>query len=73
MEGHKQEPTNYRSFDLLDTTLKLVTKVITNNINSITKLKDKQQGFRLERSSILESGWYPYDESSHGNSEDEVK
>ncbi|XP_056636715.1 uncharacterized protein LOC130445195 [Diorhabda sublineata] len=38
--------------NLLDTTLKLVTKVITNKINAITSLSKEQQSFRSGRSCV---------------------
>lgn len=50
-KGDRQEPNNYRGINLLDTTLKLVTKVITNK-NSITSFEDEQQRFRSGRSCV---------------------
>lgn len=51
-KGDKQEMSNYRGINLLDTTLKLTTKVITNKINGLTSLQDEQQGFRRGRSCV---------------------
>lgn len=48
--GDKKLPSNYRGINLLSTTLKLTTKVITNKINDLTSLADEQQGFRSGRS-----------------------
>lgn len=46
--GEKKIPANYRGINLLSTTLKLTTKIITK-INSIS-LTDLQSGFRSGRS-----------------------
>lgn len=40
-KGDKQEPTNYRGINLLSTTLKLITKIITNIINEHTYFADE--------------------------------
>ena len=48
--GDKKLPSNYRGINLLSTTLKLTTKVITTKINDLTCLADEQQGFRSGRS-----------------------
>lgn len=37
-KGDEQEPSDYRGINSLDTALKLVTKVIGNNLNSIISL-----------------------------------
>ncbi|XP_045480919.1 uncharacterized protein LOC123685307 [Harmonia axyridis] len=49
-KGDKKKPENYRGINLLSTTLKLITKIITNKINNIIFLSDEQQGFRSGRS-----------------------
>ena len=49
-KGDKKIPSNYRSINLLNTTLKLTTKILTNIINSMITLSDEQQGFRTGRS-----------------------
>mgnify|MGYP000420915844 FL=1 len=51
-EGDNQEPSNYKGINLLDTAHKLMTKVITNKLNSIISLSDEQQGFRSGRSCV---------------------
>ncbi|KAK9881036.1 hypothetical protein WA026_014379 [Henosepilachna vigintioctopunctata] len=48
--GDKKEPKNYTGIYLLDSMLKLITKIFTTKINSITTLADQQQGFRTGRS-----------------------
>ena len=49
-KGDKKLPSNYRGINLLNTTLKLTTKIITAKINSLTSLTEEQQGFRSGRS-----------------------
>lgn len=49
-KGDRKLPENYRGINLLSSTLKLITKIITNKINSIISLSDEQQGFRTGRS-----------------------
>lgn len=49
-KGDKMKPENYRGINLLNTMLKLTTKVITNLINSRITLSEEQQGFRTGRS-----------------------
>lgn len=49
-KGDKKLPENYRGINLLNSTLKLTTKIITNKIGSIITLSDEQQGFRSGRS-----------------------
>lgn len=46
----KKFPSNFRGINLLSTSLKLTTKIITNKINRVTSLADEQQGFRSGRS-----------------------
>ncbi|XP_065170188.1 uncharacterized protein [Atheta coriaria] len=53
-KGDKQEPSNYRGIALLNTTLKLTTRLLANKILAHTTLSDEQQGFRKGRSSIAE-------------------
>ena len=50
---NKLEPSNYRGIHLLDTAHKLMTKVITNKLNSIISLSDEQQGFSSGRSCCI--------------------
>lgn len=52
-KGNKRELANYRCIHLLYTKVKFVTKVITNEINSITTPEDEQQGFRSEQSCVV--------------------
>lgn len=49
-KGDKQLPDNYRGINLLDSCLKLTTKIITNKLTEIITLQDEQQGFRKNRS-----------------------
>lgn len=49
-KGEKTDPNNYRGINLLSTTLKLTTRIISNKINSITQISEEQQGFRSGRS-----------------------
>ena len=49
-KGDKKIPSNYRSINLLNTTLKLTTKILTNIINSMITVSDEKQGFRTGRS-----------------------
>lgn len=49
-KGDKQEPSNYRGIALLNTTLKLTTRLLANKILAHTTLSDEQQGFRKGRS-----------------------
>jgi hypothetical protein len=50
-KGDKSNPENYRGINLLNCTLKLLTKTLTINVNEHTELAD-EQGFRSGRSSI---------------------
>lgn len=49
-KGEPTNPNNYRGINLLDTGLKITTKIIANLINSHTTLAEEQQGFRCGRS-----------------------
>ena len=49
-KGDKKLTSNYRGINLLSTSLKLLTKIITNKINGLISLQDEQQGFRSGRS-----------------------
>lgn len=49
-KGEKSGPNNYRGINLLCTTLKLTTKIISNKITSLTQISEEQQGFRNGRS-----------------------
>lgn len=49
-KGEKTDPNNYRGINLLCTTLKLTTKIISNKITSLTQISEEQQGFRTGRS-----------------------
>lgn len=42
-------PNDYRGINLLNTTLKLTTKVLINRINRLIILSDEQQGIRCGR------------------------
>lgn len=48
-KGDKEDPNNYRGIKLLNTALKLITKVLTNKINN---LSEGQQGFRAGKSCV---------------------
>lgn len=41
-KGDKELPSNYRGINLLSTTLKLITKILTNKINEHISLRDEQ-------------------------------
>ncbi|XP_065172605.1 uncharacterized protein [Atheta coriaria] len=47
-KGARNDPNNYRGITLLSTTLKLLTKIITNNLLAKTSIAEEQQGFRTE-------------------------
>lgn len=49
-KGNKKDPVNYRGITLLDTMLKVLTKIIANKINLYTTFSEEQQGFRSGRS-----------------------
>lgn len=49
-KGDKKEPNNYRGINLLNTSLKLTTKIITEKLSSLTEHQEEQQGFRKGRS-----------------------
>ena len=49
-KGDKKLTSNYRGINLLSTSLKLLTKIITNKINGLISLQHEQQGFRSGRS-----------------------
>eukprot|EP00924_Labyrinthula_sp_SR-Ha-C_P013047 snap_masked-scaffold_12-processed-gene-7.35-mRNA-1 protein AED:1.00 eAED:1.00 QI:0/-1/0/0/-1/1/1/0/1167 len=52
-KGSKNDPSNYRPISLMNTHLKLLTKIINNRIAPIlNKLPDYQAGFRNNRSTI---------------------
>lgn len=49
-KGLTTDPGNYRAINLLNSSLKLLTKIITTKINEATSLSEEQQGFRSGRS-----------------------
>ena len=49
-KGDKTIPSIYRIISLLNITLKLTTKILTNIINSMITVSDEKQGFRTGRS-----------------------
>jgi hypothetical protein len=49
-KGSKTNPDNYRGITLLNTTLKLFTKVILNKLLQYIEPREEQQGFRKNRS-----------------------
>ena len=51
-KGEKLNPNNYRGINLLNTHLKLTTKIISNKLSQLMNLHDKQQGFRKGRSCV---------------------
>ena len=51
-KGEKLNPNNYRGINLLNTHLKLTTKIVSNKLSRIIKLHDEQQGFRKGRSCV---------------------
>ena len=51
-KGERRLPDNYRAINLLNTHLKLTTKIIPNKLDKIIKIHDEQQGFRRNRSCI---------------------
>lgn len=50
-KGSKAEPKNYRGITLLSTVLKLLTKIIADEVTQ-TGISEEQQGFRQNRSTI---------------------
>lgn len=51
-KGQKTVPENYRGITLLDSTLKAFTKTILQEISKTIQIRDEQQGFRKNRSTI---------------------
>ena len=49
-KGCKADPENYRGISLLNTTLKLFTRVILSKLLTYVQPKEEQQGFRKNRS-----------------------
>lgn len=49
-KGNKQIPDNYRGINLLNTVLKITTKIIHSKLSELITLSDEQQGFRVGRS-----------------------
>ena len=51
-KGEKKDPRNYRGISLLNTAMKLLTKIITQHLSSTVSINEEQQGFRQNRSTI---------------------
>ena len=51
-KGDKQNPNNYRPINLLNSMLKITTKIIQNKLTEMIPLCEEQQGYRLGRSCI---------------------
>ena len=49
-KGSKTNPDNYRGITLLNTTLKLFTKVVLRKLLQYIQPREEQQGFRKNRS-----------------------
>lgn len=49
-KGGKKDPSNYRTITLMNTTLKLMTKIISNEITNKYNIREEQMGFRQNRS-----------------------
>ena len=48
----KKDSRNYRGISLLNTSMKLLTKIITQHLSSTVSINKEKQGFRLNRSTI---------------------
>lgn len=51
-KGDKRNPENYRGITLLNSTMKLFTKILTDIIQKYTNTSEEQQGFRKNRSTL---------------------
>lgn len=51
-KGNKNDPENYRMITLLNSTSKLLTKIMTTRITNSIKMSEEQQGFRPNRSTV---------------------
>ncbi|XP_056631442.1 uncharacterized protein LOC130441681 [Diorhabda sublineata] len=51
-KGGRKSPENYRGITLLNTTMKLFTKIIETTLNEHVNTSEEQQGFRKNRSTI---------------------
>lgn len=51
-KGEKKDPKNYRGICLLSTVLKLLTKILSQNLTEQININEEQQGFRRNRSTV---------------------